>query len=799
MDWATSPASTVRISNITETEPLISCVMPTYGRPDFVHESIAMFLAQDYPNKELIILNDCPEQKFECELPGIRVINAERRYANLGEKRDAAIELAQGELIAVWDDDDVYLPWRLSLSLNEMRRLGTEFYRPKTFWAYWGNEPLHVNETVPGWVNHAFVMFTKTLWREVGGYPPRTLNEDSDFFDRIHRHLNESFIAHPIAREDRLFVLRGKSRYAHISISGGENPLDLTPGQYSLEPKPIADESLKQHVEELIRLHQAKKPKGTDVQPLLSICIALKNRSRLSVGEETLELFPQCVRSLAHAAEQMADTGEIELVVADFQSDDWPLQEWLEVEAAPLKVRVVSLDDRFSRGKGLNAAVEAASSDHIFLCDADMLVKPEGIQRAIDIIDSGKAWFPTYQCLGRDGHPEFWQDFSHGMSAFHRELFQKAGPVPEFESWGGEDDLFHESLARFAPIIRERSPFLEHQWHPESSRHENYANPRQSDYQEHVARSKSASSRGESPCRRFYACHPDWEGEIHLFANLRMARPGVDIGSYELTPETLTLNWDRWNPETLHWDNQACSYLSPDKEFALVEIFDTESEESVSREVAAPLVAVVGLHSSGSSCVARVLDRLGLYFGDDGIGSYVNDQEDQGGCESAQLVSLLERFLPFPSTKSPQNSRELDEKLHVFMNRLRAKAATHKKMPAMTSPLLCQAADSLLQLPMRHLRLIHVERPLDDSIRSLQAREVACFDAEWIEDHQRWLYQGKCDLLKRVGEVLTIPYYSLLNSPDKEIRRIAEFLKIHPSNEQLLAAAAVANPSMRSV
>ncbi len=799
MDWATSPASTVRISNITETEPLISCVMPTYGRPDFVEESIAMFLSQDYPNKELIILNDCPEQKFECELPGIRVINAEKRYSNLGEKRDEAIELAEGELIAVWDDDDVYLPWRLSLSLKEMRRLGTDFYRPKTFWAYWGNEPLHVNETVPGWVNHAFVMFTKILWREVGGYPPRTLNEDSDFFDRIHQHLNESFIAHPIAREDRLFVLRGKSRYAHISISGGENPLDLTPGKYRLEPKAIADEALKQHVEELIRLHQAKKYKGIETQPLLSICIAIKNRSRLPVGDETLELFPQCVRALARAAEQMADKGEIELVVADFQSDDWPLQEWLESEAAPLKVRVVPLGDRFSRGKGLNAAVEAASSDRIFLCDADMLLKPEGIQRSIDIIDSGKAWFPTYQCLSREGHPEFWQDFSHGMSAFHRELFQKAGPVPEFESWGGEDDLFHESLARFVPIIRERSPYLEHQWHPEASRHENYAKPRQSDYQEHVARSKPKSSGGESPWRRFYACHPDWEGEIHLFANQRMARPGVDFGSYELTPETLTLNWDRWNPETLHWDSQACSYLSPEKEFALVEIFDAKSETLDSPEVAAPLVAVIGLHSSGTGCVATVLDRLGLYFGDDCVGFYGKDHEGHSGFESARLTSILERFLPFPSIIAPQTTRGLDEQLHVFINSLRAKAATHKKMPAMKCPLLCQATDSLLQFPTRHMRWIHVDRPLEDSIRSLQAREVARFDAELIGDHQRWLYQGKCDLLKRAKEVLTVPYYSLLDSPKKEIRRITEFLKIDPSNEQLLAAAAVVNPSMRSV
>ena len=76
--------------------PLVSCIMPTYGRPDYVQESVAMFLAQDYPYKELIVLNDCPEQEFHGDLPGVRVINEQTRYASLGEKRNVAIEAAAG-------------------------------------------------------------------------------------------------------------------------------------------------------------------------------------------------------------------------------------------------------------------------------------------------------------------------------------------------------------------------------------------------------------------------------------------------------------------------------------------------------------------------------------------------------------------------------------------------------------------------------------------------------------------------------------------------------------------------------
>jgi hypothetical protein len=36
---------------------LVSCIMPTTNRRRFVPAAIGMFLAQDYPNKELVILD----------------------------------------------------------------------------------------------------------------------------------------------------------------------------------------------------------------------------------------------------------------------------------------------------------------------------------------------------------------------------------------------------------------------------------------------------------------------------------------------------------------------------------------------------------------------------------------------------------------------------------------------------------------------------------------------------------------------------------------------------------------------
>src|SRR5690349_243347 len=51
----------------------VSCICATYNRPPhfqwLLEEAIESFLRQDYAEKELIVLNDCPEQELLCDAP----------------------------------------------------------------------------------------------------------------------------------------------------------------------------------------------------------------------------------------------------------------------------------------------------------------------------------------------------------------------------------------------------------------------------------------------------------------------------------------------------------------------------------------------------------------------------------------------------------------------------------------------------------------------------------------------------------------------------------------------------------
>ena len=92
-------------------KPLVSCIMPTRDRRAYVGQAIEYFLRQDYPAKELIILDDGddPIGDLVPDHPGISYHRLDRRTV-LGAKRNLACELAAGDLIAHWDDDDWQAP-----------------------------------------------------------------------------------------------------------------------------------------------------------------------------------------------------------------------------------------------------------------------------------------------------------------------------------------------------------------------------------------------------------------------------------------------------------------------------------------------------------------------------------------------------------------------------------------------------------------------------------------------------------------------------------------------------------------
>lgn len=201
----------------------ISCLMPTYNRPTnhphLLAHAVASFLSQDWPDKELIIGNDCPEQELLCDCPGVVVLNYHQRFQSLGRKIEDMAKRATGELLCRWDDDDWSMPWRLSYSAA---KIGDRLeWRPANYWWYQAGRPDRVTEVLHAGNTHVMAIWRPAVLNWLGGYPDRTGDEDQAF----NLGLAEAGISpmrnQRIPLDEIFYVYRWGVSATHLSGGGG--------------------------------------------------------------------------------------------------------------------------------------------------------------------------------------------------------------------------------------------------------------------------------------------------------------------------------------------------------------------------------------------------------------------------------------------------------------------------------------------------------------------------------------------------------------------------------------------------
>jgi glycosyltransferase involved in cell wall biosynthesis len=102
-------------------KPKVSCYCATYGRVNLLEESLQSFLIQDYQGeKELIILNDFPDQTIYFNHPQVKIYNHKKKESLLGKKFNDCVKYCTGEILFPWEDDDIYLSNKISFSVNKM-------------------------------------------------------------------------------------------------------------------------------------------------------------------------------------------------------------------------------------------------------------------------------------------------------------------------------------------------------------------------------------------------------------------------------------------------------------------------------------------------------------------------------------------------------------------------------------------------------------------------------------------------------------------------------------------------------
>lgn len=106
-------------------QPLVSIIIPTHNRADLLPRAIRSALAQDYPNVEIIVIDDHSTdqteetmRKFALSAPTVRYLKLSgRKGANAA--RNEGIRAARGTFVCGLDDDDEFHPERIRRLIAE--------------------------------------------------------------------------------------------------------------------------------------------------------------------------------------------------------------------------------------------------------------------------------------------------------------------------------------------------------------------------------------------------------------------------------------------------------------------------------------------------------------------------------------------------------------------------------------------------------------------------------------------------------------------------------------------------------
>ena len=187
---------------------LVSIITPAYNAEKWISESIKSVIAQDWKQKELIIVDDGSTDNTlavarSFESPTVKVITQENMGASAA--RNKGLSIAQGDYIQWLDADDLLSPTKISWQLKDAESVtssrtlfsssfGTFFVQPhKTRFVpndLWQDlEPINFLLTIFTqnlWMNPAVWLVSRKLTELAGTWDERlSLDDDGEYFSRV--------------------------------------------------------------------------------------------------------------------------------------------------------------------------------------------------------------------------------------------------------------------------------------------------------------------------------------------------------------------------------------------------------------------------------------------------------------------------------------------------------------------------------------------------------------------------------------------------------------------------------------
>lgn len=197
----------------------VSVILPTHNRAASLPAAVRSVLQQDFADLELIVVDDCSELRVEqalrdCADERLRVLRMEHNVGPAAA-RNAGLAAARGEWIAFQDDDDEWLPGKLSKQMSLARQgqsaLGvvySVFVKPGTARPYTPDPSvthrrgeLHGPLLAGNFIGLPTVLARRSALESVGLFDPSLpCYEDWELLIRLARRFHFDLVDEPLVR-----------------------------------------------------------------------------------------------------------------------------------------------------------------------------------------------------------------------------------------------------------------------------------------------------------------------------------------------------------------------------------------------------------------------------------------------------------------------------------------------------------------------------------------------------------------------------------------------------------------------
>ena len=170
----------------------VSVIVPVFNGEAFLREAIESALAQTHPPLEIVVCDDGSTDATPRIARSLPVVYLRQENAGVSAARNAAIERATGDLLALLDADDIWFPDKLAVQIEALAGDTSAFaichFRflltspgPPPPWFQRGDP----EAPEPGFFAPSCWLLPRRAWERVGPFRPdlRTA-EDLDWFAR---------------------------------------------------------------------------------------------------------------------------------------------------------------------------------------------------------------------------------------------------------------------------------------------------------------------------------------------------------------------------------------------------------------------------------------------------------------------------------------------------------------------------------------------------------------------------------------------------------------------------------------